>query len=93
MSKKTFGFTIALTWLISSIGQAGELSQDQLDEVVSFAQAQDYYNCNDFKDAYLHPSMNHVYQVEAQSPFQNLRLAEEIQESMLLLLLRFLKWM
>ena len=67
MSKKTFGFTIALAWLISSIGQADELSQDQLDEVVSFAQAQDYYNCNDFKDAYRHPSMNQVYAVDAHS--------------------------
>ena len=67
MSKRTFGFTIALAWLISSIGQAGELSQDQLDEVVAFAQAQDYYNCNDFKDAYRHPSMNQVYAVDAYS--------------------------
>ena len=70
MSKRTFGFTIALAWLISSIGQAGELSQDQLDEVVAFAQAQNYYNCNDFKDAYRHPSMNQVYAVDAHSIYR-----------------------
>lgn len=70
MSKRTFGFTIALAWLISSIGQAGELSQDQLDEVVAFAQAQGYYNCNDFKDAYRHPSMNQVYAVDAHSIYR-----------------------
>ena len=67
MSKKTLGFKVALAWLVSSIGQAGELSQDQLDEVVAFAQAQDYYNCNNFKDAYRHPSMNQVYAVNAHS--------------------------
>ena len=70
MSKRTFGFTIALAWLISSIGQAGELSQDHLDEVVAFAQAQGYYNCNDFKDAYHHPSMNQVYAVDAHSIYR-----------------------
>ena len=70
MSKRTFGFTIALAWLISSIGQADELSQDQLDEVVSFAQAQDYDNCNDFKDSYLHLSMNQVYAVDAHSIYR-----------------------
>ena len=70
MSKKTLGFTVVLAWLVGSIGQAGELSQDQLDEVVAFAQAQDYYNCNNFKDAYRHPSMNQVYAVDAHSIYR-----------------------
>jgi len=70
MSKKTLGFTVALAWLVGSIGQAGELSQDQLDEVAAFAQAQDYYNCNNFKDAYRHPSMNQVYAVDAHSIYR-----------------------
>ncbi|MGY8790312.1 MAG: DUF1176 domain-containing protein, partial [Pseudomonadales bacterium] len=50
--------------------QTGQLSQDQLDEVVAFAQAQDYYNCNNFKDAYRHPSMSQVYAVDVHSIYR-----------------------
>ena len=67
MKKKIFAITVSVLTFLGSLGWASELEKDELNEVVAFAQAQDYYNCNDFKDAYLHPSMNQVYQVEEHS--------------------------